>query len=63
VDYLPTCPFGDLGSAGEVVGVGDGLDSDAAEFADAGPLVGDKSQDHEYEYDLGGLNELFIKGN
>jgi hypothetical protein len=46
-----------------MVGAGDGLDSDAAEFADAGPSVGDRSQDQEYEYDLGRLNRLLIKGN
>jgi hypothetical protein len=63
VDYFPTCPFGDLGSGGGVVGAGDGLDSDAAEFTDTGPSVGDESQDQEYEYDLGGLNGLIIKGN
>ena len=57
MDYLPTCPFGDLGSGGGVVGAGDGLDSDA------GHSVGGKSQVQECEYDLGGLNGLLIKGN
>lgn len=37
------CPFGDLGSGGGLVGVGDGLDLDAEEFVDAGHSVGGKS--------------------
>jgi hypothetical protein len=45
VGYLPTCPSGDLGSGGGLVGVGDGLDLDAAEFVDAGHSVAGKNQD------------------
>jgi hypothetical protein len=37
------CLFRDLGSGGGLVGVGDGLDSDAAEFVDSGHSVGGKS--------------------